>query len=460
MSIRVTALLAAVGLVAGPGLGEAQSCPLYVLERAGDEFALQRVTIPDGETTVYTWKGAFLTLIMPWSAGQSGDVIQASRGQGASVVRCAAGTIRVTVQRPGAEPRALPTLEAGAVDRFRMRVSVTPGKGSPVAFIVHPNGSIARDTLAPPTDMFGGRVPLQPGDVAVTTETREAEVEARVVGSVELRRGGPYFLATLAVTGGGSGEVIVDFGASRTLLSQDMLPPGVAPMAMTAVEHGPEGVRESAGSLGALGGTVGDVKVARLPELRLGRLTFKDVRVNVVAQLPELAGLKVKGIVGADILQHAAVIRLTAQPGGGRLEFAAEKADAAPTLEAPFSLVGGLIVMNGTADGRPIPLVLDTGARGTVVAESFARTLGLEPLPGGGDTFRGLDGNPVTTWAALIPSLRLGNGSLDSLRVNIGSLPVLERMGLSGGGLLGQDLWQRFSALEVDWSAGVVRWFR
>jgi hypothetical protein len=340
-----------------------------------------------------------------------------------------------------------------------MRVSVTPDTGTPIAFIVHPNGSIARDTLAPATDMFGGRVPLQPGDVAVTTEIREAEVGAPVVGSVELRRGGPYFLATLAVAGGGEGEVILDFGASRTLLSQDMLPPGVKPMPLMAVEHGPEGARESAGSLGALSGDVGDVAVARLPEVRMGTLSFADVRVNVVPRLPELAGLEVKGILGADILQRAAVVLLT-ERGGARLEFLAEKSDATPTLEAPFSLVGGLIVMSGTVEGRSIPLILDTGARGTLLAESLARDLDLEPLSEDGDTFRGLDGTPVETWAALIPSLGLGNGSLDSLRVNIGSLPVLERMELSGGGLLGQDLWERFDSLEVDWRAGVVRWFR
>ena len=459
MSVRGTALLTAIGLLADPNPGPAQSCPLYVLERSEDAFMLQRETVADGEAKVYVWSGDFLTLILPWSPGQSGEVIQASRGPGASAVRCEAGSIRVTHQQPGVEPRTLPALQAAAVGHYRMRVSVTPDTGTPIAFIVHPNGSIARDTLAPATDMFGGRVPLQPGDVAVTTEIREAEVGAPVVGSVELRRGGPYFLATLAVAGGGEGEAILDFGASRTLLSQDMLPPGVKPMPLMAVEHGPEGARESAGSLGALSGDVGDVAVARLPEVRMGTLSFADVRVNVVPRLPELAGLEVKGILGADILQRAAVVLLT-ERGGARLEFLAEKSDATPTLEAPFSLVGGLIVMSGTVEGRSIPLILDTGARGTLLAESLARDLDLEPLSEDGDTFRGLDGTPVETWAALIPSLGLGNGSLDSLRVNIGSLPVLERMGLSGGGLLGQDLWERFDSLEVDWRAGVVRWFR
>jgi len=459
MCIRVTALVLGLALAGGAGSAVGQSCPLYVLERSGGSFVIREDTVPDGEASVYMWPGDFVSLILPWSAGQSGDVVQEAQGRGATAARCERGTLTVTVQQPGKEPRVLPPLEAASVRRYRMRVSVHPGSGSPVAFIVHPDGSIARDTLAPPTDMFRGSVPLQPGDVSITTEIREADVGARAVGSVELRRAGPYFLATLQVVGGGEGEVIVDLGASRTLLSRDMLPPGVEPKALTAVEHGPEGERVMAGSMGAFGGEVADIGAAPLAGVRVGSVAISDVWVNVIPELPELAGVQVKGILGADLLQHAAVTRLTALPGGGRLDFAAEVRGEPPLLEVPFSLVGGLIIVTGTVNGRSMPFILDTGARGSIVAESTVRALGLEPIPGAGDTFRGLDGAPVETWAAIIPSLRLGNGSLDSFRVNAGSFAVLDRMGLPGGGLLGQDLWERFGALEVDWKGAVVRWF-
>jgi hypothetical protein len=32
-------------------------------------------------------------------------------------------------------------------------------------------------------------------------------------------------------------------------------------------------------------------------------------------------------------------------------------------------------------------------------------------------------------------------------------------MGIGDGGLLGQNLWERFSALEVDWIREVVRFY-
>jgi hypothetical protein len=37
---------------------------------------------------------------------------------------------------------------------------------------------------------------------------------------------------------------------------------------------------------------------------------------------------------------------------------------------------------------------------------------------------------------------------------------VLDRMGLPGGGLLGQNLWEYYSTLEVAWEEEVVRFYR
>jgi hypothetical protein len=76
-----------------------------------------------------------------------------------------------------------------------------------------------------------------------------------------------------------------------------------------------------------------------------------------------------------------------------------------------------------------------------------------------GEVFRGLDGRPLRTWAAIIPALRLGSGQLNEWRVNVAPLPVLEAMGIPEGGLLGQNLWERFSAIEIDWASETVRFY-
>jgi hypothetical protein len=337
-----------------------------------------------------------------------------------------------------------------------MRVSVTPGAGRPAVFIVAPDGSVARDTIAPATDMFRGMVPLQAADVSITTEIRDAIVRS-VTGSAALRRAGPYFLASLAVRGGGTGDVIVDLGASRTLITRALLPPGIEPSALVAVEHGPEGERTRRGSLGALGGEISDIRAARLPALTVGGLSFVDVRVHVVDSLPLIGGVQVAGIIGTDLLGAGPITRIRVSDSAAELSLG-QAAGAQPALVAPFSGVGGLILLMARAGDVSIPLVLDTGARSTLLSASAAQALGLDRLPQR-DTFRGLDGKPIETWAAIIPTVRLGSGRLDSLHVNVAPLPVLEAMGIADGGLLGQNLWERYTALEVDWIKEVVRFY-
>jgi hypothetical protein len=178
-------------------------------------------------------------------------------------------------------------------------------------------------------------------------------------------------------------------------------------------------------------------------------------------ELPNVAGLEVKGILGNDLLQRAAVTRLSLEgEGRGSLELSSSRSTSRPALEVPFSLVGGLIVIEGSVEGMPVPMILDTGARSSIVSEAAARSLQLAPLPDEGDTFRGLDGNPIDTWGAVVETLHLGDGSVDSLHVNVAEAAVLDRMGLPGGGLLGQNLWEYFSALEVAWEEGVVRFYK
>jgi len=404
--------------------------------------------------------GEFVTFVIPWSPGQSGEVIQTARPM-TQAVRCQAGTMETTVMEKGAEPRTLPAVETSALKTYRMRVSVTPAEGEATVFILEPDGTVALDTVAPPTDMFQGTIPLEPGDVSVTTETREVVRHSGIEGQARLEKGGPYLLTRLSVPGGGEGDVIVDLGAGSTLLSREMLPPDIKVEALVAEEYGPEGVRTLPGSVGAFGGTVEGISRATVPSVDVGGLHFKEARVSVMPELPGIAGRDVKGILGNDLLQRAAVTRISlAGEGRGRLELSSSPSTSQPALEVPFSMVGGLIVVEGSIEGLAVPLILDTGARSSIVSEAAARSLQLTPLPEGGDTFRGLDGQAVETWGAVIPTLQLGDGSLDSLHVNVAEAAVLDRMGLPGGGLLGQNLWEYYSTLEVAWEEEVVRFYR
>jgi hypothetical protein len=166
------------------------------------------------------------------------------------------------------------------------------------------------------------------------------------------------------------------------------------------------------------------------------------------------------GVLGLDLLRRGGLLRIEKGDDRGRLVFGGSPAPGA-ALEVRFSMVSGLIALPGRIGGRSVPLILDTGARFTMVTEATIEGEGVEAVAGDPELARGMDGKPIEMRPARVSSLGLGDGELEDLRVYVGPLPVLEGMGLTGpAGLLGQDVWQRFRALEVDWDRGVVRFYR
>jgi predicted aspartyl protease len=73
------------------------------------------------------------------------------------------------------------------------------------------------------------------------------------------------------------------------------------------------------------------------------------------------------------------------------------------------------VTVNGVSD----PWLLDTGANQTVVTQSFAKRLGLTPLPGAAPAGSGLTGRTISIQAAVLPELHLGGATLSNVAVVI-----------------------------------------
>jgi hypothetical protein len=459
MLLATSLLLIPGALAAAPS--QNAGCPIYVLERSTEGFEVRTEIIPDEGSRAFLFGpgSRFVDVLLPLSAGTAGSIVQASRPH-ATLIRCRGGVIESTVQRQGEEGRQQPAVTVAELGKYRLRVSVIGADDTRAVFLIEPGGIVSRDTLGPVVDMFKGMVPLHEGDVSITTEVRIAESPTALRGQASLTWGGPWLLARIRVPGGGEGDVIVDLGASGTVLSRDILPPDMVVHPLVAVEHGPGGKRELAGTVGAAGGIVEGVGRAALPGLEVGGILVEDIVVNVLPDFPDLAGLPLVGVVGTDLFRRASVVRLEAGSHGGQLVLGDITTEGA-AIEAPFSLIGGLVLLHAAIADQPIFLVLDTGARATLLTKEAAYAAGLQRTPGPLEVFRGLDGEPFEAWPAIVPHLKLGNGSLEEFLVHVGSLPVLKEMSFdSMSGLLGQDIWKAFNAIEVDWEREVVRFYR
>jgi hypothetical protein len=79
----------------------------------------------------------------------------------------------------------------------------------------------------------------------------------------------------------------------------------------------------------------------------------------------------------------------------------------------------GSLVTELTVDGVPEKWLLDTGANLSVVSRSLAERLGLQPLPGFGQTMSGLTGIENPLQVALLPVLQMGGATLRNVVVLI-----------------------------------------
>jgi predicted aspartyl protease len=136
---------------------------------------------------------------------------------------------------------------------------------------------------------------------------------------------------------------------------------------------------------------------------------------------------------------------------GGRAEAACQlQAIAELHAESP----GGAPIIDGTINGEPVRIMIDTGAGYSVLARSQAERLRLPKVPvSGAELFQ--VGGQTTVFAATVKQLRFGNFAARDLILWVTGDPDAP----SGATLyLGEDFLSQYD-VELDLAHGVVRLF-
>lgn len=469
----VLSLLAASGgafaqEAAQPTSREARSasspgCRLFLLRHAEAKLGLQAVDLAAGESRRFPLGAAseWITFVLPLGPGKSADLVQAAAGPAELEARCAADGLHATVHRSRGEARSLPPVSRRDLEGYELRVNVRPGVGPGQVFAVRGGGTISEEP-GPVLDLFGGRIPLAAGDYSITLETREAieaaagERPAAVAGSAPLVFDGEHHFLRGEVAGGGSGWFVVDLGAGRSVLARGALPPGVEPVPPSATEYSAAGAREVGSEMLGVGGAVGGFAgSAEIAAISAGSLRFEQAEVNVVEQLPAIGGRPLLGILGLDLLERAACVRLSYDPAG-ELRLSASCAATGPAV--PFNVADHHLFVRGEIAGVPLSWVLDSGAKVSLLAPALADRLGLVADPSRSVEVRGLGSAAVQAPRVEAPELVLGEERFPQVAFHVAPLAVLDAWGLSRqGGILGNDFLRRFAALELSFPRGEVR---
>jgi hypothetical protein len=111
----------------------------------------------------------------------------------------------------------------------------------------------------------------------------------------------------------------------------------------------------------------------------------------------------------------------------------------------------GSLVTDLTVNGVQEWWLLDTGANQSVVSRSFARRLGLQPLPGSAQTGSGITGIATPLQVAVLPTLQMGGATLKNVVVLIledANLKVgRDKHGYQINAILGYPVFQALGAI-------------
>jgi predicted aspartyl protease len=442
----------------------AQPCVVPILERAGTGVVVTPLELAEGAMTVLPLgpDQPTVTAILPISPGVSADIVRAG-DSGMLAVRCTGGEVRVALHRTEGEIRDLPAVPVEHYTSLSLRVSVV-GADGPLG-VFHVEGGSGKPDPGPAIDLFAGKVPLEPGDLSITLEARRpVDVEEGLSGEAVLHFAGDFALVDAEIEGRAVGSFVVDLGATVTSVAREHLPPGTEIREVVSIAHTPEGQQVRPASAGGLGGDAsGMLGRSTVSSLRIGDLEIRDLSVAVFETMPELQGVEIAGVLGLDVLRRAGHVRMgwpaydDAPPVLALGEAARGQPPTEDTVSVDLSEAQGLLFASAEVEGEPVRLLLDTGARASVISPAMAEAAGLD-LVSTVDTLRGIDGLPLLAPRTEPAELRLGGARFSDQQFSVSDLPVLEAMGAGDRvGLLGQPFWRGFRSVEVDFGSGILR---
>ncbi|HST92861.1 MAG TPA: aspartyl protease family protein [Brevundimonas sp.] len=203
----------------------------------------------------------------------------------------------------------------------------------------------------------------------------------------------------------------------------------------------------------------------RADRLRTGELDARDIRL-VIAGRQGLLGLD--GLLGTDLLGGLRLVlsfRGRARANVTRPRRRREYSFDGVRLDARSAAAGeqrfnGLLLIDALSRSVPCKVIVDTGAKMTVINTALARQAGAQPLmlPDGSNVSRVLSptGRGAVAEAMLLPELRLGDAHLTRIPVLAGDFHTFGVWGLADTPalLLGVDLLSLFKTVIIDLKRG------
>lgn len=437
-------------------LAQTATVPLFLLKNSDTGLEIEKIDIAENETQVFVCgTGGYITVILPVSAGTSGDFVKAG-SKSVMIARYTEGKLKISVQKADGTQKELLTKTPEELSRFNIKVNVISTDVKKV-FKISGYEKAEVDDNSPVIDMFQGKIPINPGDYSITTEITDAEKSLKLDGEFDIRLHGGYYFTELVLNNSRKVNAVIDLAAAQSFLIRSAVPSGIETFNTSSTMVSAEGNETIESSLSGFGGSITGLQACEVTESMLGTVKTGKWTYFVIDSLKTVDGVKIEAIVGLDILKNAdfLTMQIPAEKNG-KVVLGSRSLLNEPSAAIAFTLSQGHIFFKGLVNGTESSFLLDSGSPFCIFPQSAAKMFNVNTTTG--KKIFGADGNEIKTETGSIENISIGGIGINNIDCLFTDSPIFAKYGLeSNGGLIGTSLLNRLQYLEIDLTSQVLR---
>ncbi len=460
VKILLVVIVSVIGINCNAQKSSQEGIPLIIVKEQSDGVVFEKISIKKDQTEVIA-DASVITLVYPISIGKAANFVTPADRQGVIIVKNINNQLNITYRSKDGREKSFPSPPFSKLKTFQIRVNITSGKGYKKAFVID-NYDIIREDDGPVLDIFAGMIPMHADDYSITTETKINEQSIAITGSVSFVKIDEWIVVEAKLPGGKSGKFIVDTGASGGIvLLQSALPKDTEISELKAIAYTGEGQTETKGKMQAAEGNVEDdnfLGIATLQSFEFGNITLGEQQISVLKEFPEfLERNNIIGVIGIKVLKQAEIMRIeNINKDKGVVKFMSHDNNSPTSYHYSFSLknASNLLFIQGVIQDIPIDLLVDIGARRSIIARGLVENNNLTYSTGSNNAIMGLDGKISDAVKGNFSEVMVDNESFNEFPFIISpNLFVTKAMGLEkSGALLGMSFYSKFSTMEIDFT--------
>ena len=432
--------------------------PLVLLKESGNGISFDKLYIENNQAKVIN-DSSLITFILPVSEGKSADIIKSIDRTNIFIIRNTGSELNIKIKKTDGREITYPFVSYEDLKTFRIRVNVMNGNGLKQAYIIDHYDKIYKDD-GPVLDIFGGAIALDKNDYAITLETNVITESPKIYGSVPFEKIDGSIVVEAELPNGKRGKFILDTGATGSLaVKKDFLPIDTEISELKAIAYSSDKTEESQGKMIGANGTVADenfLGAARIISLKLGNMTFENVKTNVLSKLPEFIERHgIVGIIGIEIMKKSDIIRIeNIDENKGEVKFInrESKTSGSSSIHLPLTSAGDLLFIDGDMQNIPVNFLVDLGARKCIIGNDVVEKNHINYEFIRNTNTQGISETKTDAIEGKINNVTIGDKNFGKMDFIISSnLYVTKSFGLGdSGALLGMSFFETFKNLEID----------